>query len=357
LRAVRQPTEGEGPLSTLWTDWIEPVFGLTEIVLLLAAVYLTISQFTRSRASSYIERFNSSDAIESRIAVDKWLGDHSTSRERLEALANDPSLRTHLRRFANLFQELGAAYEFGVAHRKTVRVLFDALVVMYWESLRFWVEDYRAQADPTLYSRFESLYNEIKARERKSRDSAEYIVAYGSLMDPESLGAALGRSVVASELIPINLLGWERRWSIGEQVRVGEGEESVVAAFLDVAPDREASMSAAMVRVSPHEMKRLIRREKNYRQQDLGPSVRLTGGRSMDPGAAAWCFVGHPQHRVGPSDDGVVMLEGYIERVRAAARRLDPEMEAALVESIQVSGFARVAGPYEFVDREQASLV
>jgi len=60
---------------------------------------------------------------------------------------------------------------------------------------------------------------------------------------------------------------------------------------------------------------------------------------------------------VGPSDDGVVMLEGYIERVRAAARRLDPEMEAALVESIQVSGFARVAGPYEFVDREQASLV
>ena len=330
---------------------------MTEIVLLLAAVYLTISQFTRSRASSYIERFNSSDAIESRIAVDKWLGDYTTSKERLEALANDPALRTHLRRFANLFQELGAAYEFGVAHRKTVRVLFDALVVMYWESLRFWVEDYRAQADATLYARFESLYNEIKARERKSRDPAEYLVAYGSLMDPESLGAALGRSVVASELIPITLLGWERRWSIGEQVRVGEGGESVVAAFLDVAPGPETSMSAVMVRVSPGEMKRLIRREKNYRQRDLSRSVRLIGDRSMEAGAVAWCFVGHPPHRVGPSDDGVVVLEGYIERVCAAARRLDPGMETALVESITATGFDRAAGPYEFVDREQASLV
>lgn len=326
-------------------------------MLLLAAVYLTISQFTRSRASSYIERFNSSDAIESRIAVDKWLGDHSTSKARLEALANDPGLRTHLRRFANLFQELGAAYEFGVAHRKTVRVLFDALVVMYWESLRFWVEDYRAQADASLYARFESLYNEIKARERKSRASAEYVVAYGSLMDPESLGAALGRSVAGSELIPIDVLGWARRWSIGERVRVGDGEESVVAAFLDVAPDPDASMSAAMVRVSPGEMKRLIRREKNYRPHDLGSNVRLTGDRSMDSGAVAWCFVGHPPHRVGPSDEGVVVLEGYVERVRAAARRLDPGMEAAVVESIPASGFDRVAGPYEFVDEEQASLV
>ena len=89
--------------------WIEHLLGLTEIALLLAAVVLTITQFTRSRASSYIERFNASDAIESRVVVDLWLKEHQSTKARLLALEQDPALRTHVRRFANLFQELGAA--------------------------------------------------------------------------------------------------------------------------------------------------------------------------------------------------------------------------------------------------------
>jgi len=153
-------------LSTDWSVWVTPLLSLAEIGLLFAAVWLTIYQFSRSRASSYIERFNSNDAMASRIAVDRWLEEHGTVKSRLDALEQDPTLRTHVRRFSNLFQELGAAYEFRIAHRETVRVLFDALVVAYWERLHFWVLHYRAHADQTLYSRFEYLYGELKAGEK-----------------------------------------------------------------------------------------------------------------------------------------------------------------------------------------------
>ncbi|MFV1988378.1 MAG: hypothetical protein ACC682_13945 [Gemmatimonadota bacterium] len=331
--------------------------GLIQVVLLLAAVYLTIAQFTRSRASSYIERFNSSDAFESRVAVDRWLGEYATPRARLEALDQDPDLRTHLRRFANLFQELGAAYQFRVAHRKTVRVLFDALVVMYWEQLQFWVHDYRAQADSTLYARFEYLYGEIKSRERKDHASVDYLVAYGSLMDPESLGAGLGREVSEGELIPITLTGWVRSWSIGDAVRLGTAANATVAAFLDIEQQAAGTVGAVMVQVTRREMKRLAVREKNYALRDVGADVRLTGDRAVDPRARVWCFVGKDQHRVDRSTAGAVVLQSYVQRVVAAAYRIDATMAEDLRTSAGESGLEVVSGPYVFVNAEQAKLV
>jgi len=98
--ALYQGTPGEREdtsLSAIWNEWLEPLLGFTEVGLLLAAVYLTIAQFTRSRASSYIERINSSDMLDCRAAVDAWLHRHSTNRSRLEALEADPVLRTQVR--------------------------------------------------------------------------------------------------------------------------------------------------------------------------------------------------------------------------------------------------------------------
>jgi cation transport regulator ChaC len=340
--------------------WIEPILGLAEIGLLLVAVYLTIAQFTRSRASSYIERFNSSDTMESRVAVDRWLKGHATTKARLEALDEDAALRTHLRRFANLFQELGAAYQFGVAHRKTVRVLFDALVVMYWEQLRFWVHDYRAQADPTLYARFEYLYREIKSREPRVPDRTDYVVAYGSLMDAASLSAGLGRTASDGELIPISLKGWARRWSIGELVRLGSDPSPTdtrptIAAFLDVEPDAAATTVAVMVRVSGREMKRLAAREKNYAALDVTAAVRLMGDRAVGPRASVWCFVGKDEHRVDRKD--AVILQSYLDRVAEAALRIDLSVEADVRGSAADAGLDFAQGPYEFIDPDQAALV
>lgn len=341
----------------LFDKWFEPLLGLAEIGLLVAAVYLTIAQFTRSRASSYIERFNSSDAIESRVAVDRWLEAHATSRARIEALEQDPELRTHLRRFANLFQELGAAYQFRVAHRKTVRVLFDSLVIIYWERLRFWIEDYRADSDPTLYARFEYLYREIKRYERKQKTLAQYVVAYGSLMSPESLSAALGRDVVIDELIPIEILGWGRRWNLGESVRLAGTEKTTIAAFLNLEPSQEETTSAAMVKINPSELERLKTREKNYDALDLHDAVRLVGNRRMGPVSAVWCFVGRDRHRVTPGVEDAVILEAYVRKVQQAAGNLDPSAVDDINVSVAKAGLKIVPGPYQFTVPEQQALV
>lgn len=357
IRPPRTFRRKDRPLTTSWHIWIAPVLGLAEILLLGAVVYLTIIQFTRSRASSYIERFNSGDALESRAAVDGWLQEHSTSKARLEALARDPVLNTHLRRFANLFQELGAAYQFRVAHRKTVRTLFDALVIMYWEALQFWVRDYRARADPSLYARFEYLYTEFKARARGGGERAEYVFAYGSLMDPASLTAGLGRDVAIGELIPVTLLGWARRWSIGEAVRLGTSVDPTAAAFLDIERDPGSSVTGIMIRVTPRELERLTVREKNYAVRDLRDAVRLAGNREPAPGAKVWCFIGRPRHRVAATTHAAVVLESYLQRVIDAARRIDPAIEAELHASVAASGFELATGSYVFVDERQAALV
>jgi cation transport regulator ChaC len=334
--------------------WIVPLLGATEIVLLVAVVYLTIVQFTRTRASSYIERFNSIDAFESRVAVDRWLQEHLTTRARLEALEADPSLRTHVRRFANLFQELGAAYQFGVADRRTVRVLFDALVIAYWERLSFWIYDYRAQTDPSLYARFEYLYRDLKSRRRGTGERPEYVLAYGSLMDPASLGAALGRPVSEQELIPVGVEGWTRRWSATESVRIDGHPGPTTAVFLDLAPAEGTRTSGAIVKVTTNELRRITVRERNYAPRDLRPDVRLIGDRHVAPEAAVWCFVGEEQHRVGPH---AVLLESYVELVANAARRIDPALEGDIRRSAIATGHQVESGNYTFVDLAQAALV
>lgn len=340
-----------------WEFWAQPLLGLAEVALLLVAVYLTIHQFTRTRASSYIERFNSKDALESRVAVDHWLEKHDTSRARLEALEQDPALRNHLRRFANLFQELGAAYQFRTAHRKTVRILFDALVVMYWERLCFWIYDYRARADPSLYSRFEYLYREVKSRHQKAAVLPEFVIAYGSLMDPDSLSAALGREVSSHELIPITLHGWVRRWSVAEEVNHDSRRILTTAVFLDLAEEPGAQAGAVLVRVTPEELEQVSAREKNYNRRDLRESVALVGGQSLQAAASAWAFVGSEQHRIGPETPDAVILQEYLERVIRAARRIDPAIETEIRRSVEKSGLRLAIGPYEFVDPVQASLV
>lgn len=335
-------------------QWGQSILGLFEIVLLLVGVVITVRHFTRSRASSYIERFNSKDMLESRGAVEEWLRTHPTSRKRLEALEADPVLASQLKQFANLFQELGAAYRFKVAHRETVQTLFAELVIMYWERLRFWILDYRASAHPSLYSQFEFLYDEMKQVVGTPQRATLYVVAYGSLMDPESLGRGLGRRVEECELLPATLDGYERSWSIGDGVML-EGEP-LQAVFLDAVPKPESQMEALILRVTHGELNQLRQREKNYTSIKVTRQVRLAGGRSLAPGIVAYCFVGIEDRRVEPRRDDAVILEGYVEKVVRGAALASPSLPEEIVHSAAVSGWRQVPGDdYRFADPRQAA--
>jgi dephospho-CoA kinase len=339
------------------SPWIAPVLGLIEIGLLLAAVYLTIAQFRRNRASAYIERFNSKDMLESRVAIDDWYQRHSSRKEMLGELESNTTLATRLRQFCNLFQELGAAYQFGIAHRRTVRVLFDTIVVMYWERLRFWVYNYRIVTDPTLYARFEYLYQKIEKRSRSKDGSATYLVGYGSLMDAESVSSTLERRVVSDELVPVRLTGFKRAWSLGDEVRLNEDGRKVLAAFIDLEPAANSTIDAVMFPISPGELKRVARRERNYKQVTITNQVQLIHGKPVQKEATVVTFLGEEKYRLTSGKHDAVLLIEYIELVGRGSRSISEELERELLTSATEAPWQKVSGEYRFVDADQAKLV
>jgi len=339
---------------------INLVLAALEIVLLLVAVYLTIAQFRRSRASSYIERFNSTDMLANRVAVDRWLDATPGSRARLDAFEADHHLGGQIRQFVNLFQELGTAYQYRIAHRKSVEVLFDSLVIMYWERLHFLVEHLRARTDPTLWSRFEWLYHRMSRLAGPPTEAVTWVLGYGSLMDPRSTSQALGRTICDADLVPATLQGYTRSWTVGDRVRSESLDRELTALFLDATERSGTNMNATLVAVSNRELSRLERREKNYRLVNVTDAVRLSGGARPGPRARVVTFVGREECRIdsGAEAGEIMVPRRYVEFMTRVARSLgEPvmtEMEAAVG---QVSGVPGLDGAYVFVDSEQRKLV
>lgn len=147
--------------------WIDVIIGVVQIAILVAALVMTRRHFRKSRAAHFIERFNSADHVTLRTAVDKWLGEHKENSERLEALKADLTLATQVTAFANLFHELGAAYEEHSIDRKYTCRVFDYLVSHYWKQLEFWVQDGKEADSPPRLSRFRLLAERIEGDARR----------------------------------------------------------------------------------------------------------------------------------------------------------------------------------------------
>jgi len=142
---------------------VRATVGAAQIVALCVGYLLAVKQFRMARASAFLERFHAGEMSRARTAVDKWLASGDLS-ERLRTLY-DPAnvgLLNEIRMFANFFQELGVAWNRKLVDRGYARNCFDFLVVYYWSGLSGWIADYRQQRDPTLYRRFEELYDVMK---------------------------------------------------------------------------------------------------------------------------------------------------------------------------------------------------
>lgn len=226
---------------------------------------------------------------------------------------------------------------------------------MYWKKLRFWIEEYRARTDPTLYARFEYLYEELRTERQEDRDLDLYLFSYGSLMDPVSAAAALGRRVDGAELIPAQLLGYARSWSIADDVVVGDAAGPQAAVFLDLDPSPDARTWGALLPVRRRDLDNLKRREKNYRLEEVTSGLRLAGDATLRRSAQAWTFLGEPEHRTTPED--AVLLAGYRDKVLAAGRALGADVAEEIERLTDQAGFSLVDGEYRFVDAGQARRV
>jgi cation transport regulator ChaC len=110
---------------------------------------------------------------------------------------------------------------------------------------------------------------------------ATWVFGYGSLVDPQSLGNTLRRSVtIGVDFVEAELQGWGRRWNYGVGHVVGawrttDGrsvDDGVIVALGLVASESERT-NGIVARVTPDELAFLDHRERDYDRVDVTERV------------------------------------------------------------------------------------
>lgn len=404
------------------TPWLDPArnaidsssvsfyFDLVELVLLLAALALTAYHFRHQRAAGFIERFNSPEVIAMRGRIDDWLAGYETSELReavqeagddlppddrlrlahfearlLLELQRDRELDKTVKAFANLFQEVGEAYENRTASPSYTRRMFDFLAPHYWELLRFWVEDYRLQGSPTLYARFGQLAEIIEecpgelsrirreqdggphdaptsfALERRvmlgeaSRPQRTFVFGYGSLIATRSRRHAAGTLETRTAV----LHGYSRAWNTVERVIFDGDDEPRPVLFLGLALSRDGACNGVLVEVDAAELPAMDRREKSYLRLEVTPWVELDGDGPI-ANAAVYTYIGRPEYSYDRERDvrrweGLCVADGYVSLIEEGLG----EYPTGFVDAYRrqtwpiPAGVETVSRSYRFVDPEQ----
>lgn len=163
------------------------------------------------------------------------------------------------------------------------------------------------------------------------------IFGYGSLVDPGSAAATLGRPV--GEVGPARLRGWRRRFSVARDnltsektfARVSDGWVPPIVLALNL--ERDASISAdspngAVVEVTHAELDRLDRRELRYDRVEVTDAVQ-TRRLSSGPGLRVYAYVATSERLAVRPPPGAVVLASYVAAVEEAFESLGPDELAA----------------------------
>ena len=154
------------------------------------------------------------------------------------------------------------------------------------------------------------------------------VFAYGSLVDPASVSATLGREV--GEAWPARLSGWRRRFSQGRDNRGSEktfpraddGSVPSIILGLNLEPAAEQSEgpNGALIAVSDAELERLDLREVRYER------VEVTASTDPGPGSPGFervvTYVAKRANLMPSPGPDAVILRSYAEAVEAAFDRL-----------------------------------
>ncbi|MGI8948217.1 MAG: gamma-glutamylcyclotransferase family protein [Ornithinimicrobium sp.] len=157
------------------------------------------------------------------------------------------------------------------------------------------------------------------------------VFGYGSLVDPRSAAATLGRPV--GEVWPARLSGWRRRFSTVRDnltsekafARVSDGWLPPIVLALNL--ERDTSITAdppngALVEVEPAELDRLDRRELRYDRIDVTDQVRAASDIGQKRTAQVFAYVAKAEQLAVHPPPGAVVLASYVAAVEAAFESL-----------------------------------
>lgn len=158
------------------------------------------------------------------------------------------------------------------------------------------------------------------------------VFGYGSLADPESLGATLGRPVQIAALA--RLPGWARGWTQGRDNLRSEKtfarvDGSLPRFCLGLSLDPEPAApppNGVLVELSADELERLDLREIRYQQIDVTEAIVIepTGDAVAARFDRVLTYRARPEHRHPIPPDEAVILSTYPAAIEAAFTALGP---------------------------------
>jgi cation transport regulator ChaC len=184
--------------------------------------------------------------------------------------------------------------------------------------------------------------------------SPEWVFGYGSLVARESLGHTLGRDV--HEVIPAELRGWRRRWSLLRDNHAAEktfalADGSLPDCILGLNAEAEGEddngpVNGALIEIAEEDLAGLDLREMRYDRVEVTDAVELPGGVPA-PGRI-WTYTAkRPQHFAAEAPPGSVIIARYVGIVEAGFKALgDGELDR----------FRLTTGPFP-ADVVEASLI
>ncbi len=185
----------------------------------------------------------------------------------------------------------------------------------------------------------------------------KYIFGYGSLLDLNSMKSALGRHIDRDHLLSGTVIGYQRKWSAVEIVKLDNSNINIRAVFLDIQRRKNSKTNGVLIKVSENEINRLQRREKNYNCIDISDDIKIYNENNLC--GQVYTFTSKKEFRLRPDsteNDNFVMSH-YEEKVLHAARCMGTEFYAEYIETTASHSFKKIDGKYKFIDPEQESLV
>jgi|GEM_PF-819195 len=323
----------------------------------------TSQHFRHSRSAAYIERFNSEEYFSARMTVDRLTAEDPTFETIIKAEVGKEAeelerARLHVLMFANIFQEIGAAYRVRLVDRRYTWSVFGFLAQHYWQRLSPFILRLRAvRGRHELYRDFEHLAIEMARLDEtyarypqdefpgppKSED-AMFVFAYGSLMDAESARKTVDVGPNASAFQPARLYGFKRGW-FGAAPVVLEGSDSPQPmAFLGIRKAREAYCNGVLIPVKRKDLASLDIRERTYRRVEVTPLVF--------PSKTGRVFAYVVDDETVPPPESVVARQ-YIRGVEAAAGSYGENFLAEFRATTEGTDFALTDLDYRFADPRQ----
>ncbi|HKJ37052.1 MAG TPA: gamma-glutamylcyclotransferase family protein [Solirubrobacterales bacterium] len=158
------------------------------------------------------------------------------------------------------------------------------------------------------------------------------VFGYGSLVDPASASATLGRKV--DEVVPARLRGWRRRFSQARDNATCEktfarADDGTIPAWIlglnvERNADAEEAPNGGLIAVTEAELARLDVREIRYDRVEVTAEIEPSGAGDRNRFDRVITYVAKPGHLAIEPPDGAVILRRYAEATEAAFELFGP---------------------------------